>query len=83
VYRIELLPSAAKALSRLDRSIQVRIARRIDRLAKDPRNDSLKLRGSEDIWRARVGDYRVLYRIEDDRLLVLIVRIAHRRGVYR
>lgn len=83
MYRIELLPSAAKALSRLDRSTQVRIARRIDRLANDQRHDAVKLRGADDVWRARVGDYRILYRIEADRLVVLIVRIGHRRDVYR
>ena len=80
---VELLPSAARALSRLDRSIQVRVARRIDRLAADPRADAVKLRGADDVWRARVGDYRILFRIEDDRLVVLIIRIGHRREVYR
>lgn len=83
MYDIELLASAAKALSRLDRSIQVRIARRIDRLAGNPRKDAVKLQGGDDVWRARVGDYRILYRIEADRLVVLIVRIGHRRDVYR
>lgn len=83
MYAVQLLPSAAKALSRLDRSVQVRVARRIDRLAADPRADAVKLRGAEDVWRARVGDYRVLYRIKDDRLVVLIIRIGHRREVYR
>lgn len=83
MYAVQLLPSAAKALSRLDRSVLVRVARRIDRLAADPRADAVKLRGAEDVWRARVGDYRVLYRIKDDRLVVLIIRIGHRREVYR
>ena len=83
MYAVELLPSAAKALSRLDRSVQVRIARRIDRLAREPRADAVKLRGADDIWRVRVGDYRVLYRIEDARLVVLIIRIGHRRDVFR
>jgi mRNA interferase RelE/StbE len=81
MYAVQLLPSAAKALSRLDRSVQVRVARRIDRLAAAPRADAVKLRGAEDVWRARVGDYRVLYRVEDDRLVVLTIRIGHRREV--
>jgi mRNA interferase RelE/StbE len=67
----------------MDRSVQVRVARRIDRLADDPRDHAVKLRGAEDVWRVRVGDYRVLYRIEADRLVVLIIRIGHRRDVYR
>ena len=83
MYAVELLPSAAKALSRLDRSVQLRVARRIDRLAVDPRAHGGKLRGADDVWRARVGDYRILYRIEDDRLVVLVIRIGHRREVYR
>ncbi len=80
MYSIEFLPSAAKAFSKLERRVQVRVARRIDRLAGDPRADAVKLRGADDIWRARVGDYRVLYQIADDRLIVLIVRIEHERG---
>ena len=83
MYAVEFLPSAAKALSKLERRTQVRIARRVDRLAVDPRADAVKLIGADDIWRARVGDYRILYRIEDDRLLVLVIRIGHRREVYR
>lgn len=83
VYSIEFLPSAAKAFSKLERRVQMRVARRIDRLAGDPRADAVKLRGADDIWRARVGDYRVLYQIADDRLIVLVVRIEHRREVYR
>jgi mRNA interferase RelE/StbE len=83
MYAVELLASAAKALSRLDRSVQVRIARRIDRLAKDPRAGAFKLPGNDDVWRVRIGDYRILYRIEDDRLVVLVIRIGHRREVYR
>ena len=83
MHAVELLPSAAKALSRLPRAEQIRIASRITRLAVDPRDGAVKLRGHEDIWRVRVGDHRILYRIEDDRLVVLIVRIGHRREVDR
>lgn len=83
MYAVELLPSAAKALSKLEPAVRRRIARRIDRLAKDPREDAVKLRGAEDVWRARVGDYRILYLVEDEHLLVLVIRIGHRRDVYR
>jgi mRNA interferase RelE/StbE len=83
VYAVELLPSAAKALGKLERRDQVRIGRRIDRLAHEPRRDAVKLIGANDIWRVRIGDYRVLFRIEDDRIVVLVIRIAHRREVYR
>jgi mRNA interferase RelE/StbE len=83
MYAVEILPSAARALAKLDRAMQRRIARRIDRLALDPRADAVKLRGTDDIWRARVGDYRLLYAIEDERLVVLIIKVGHRRDVYR
>lgn len=83
MYAVEFLPSAARALSKLDRALQRRIGRRIDRLADDPRAGGTKLRGAGDVWRARVGDYRILYIIEDDRLVVVVVRVAHRREAYR
>jgi mRNA interferase RelE/StbE len=83
MYAVELLPSAAKALEKLEPVDRRRVASRIDRLADDPRAGAVKLRGADDIWRARVGAYRILFRIEDDRLVVLVVRIGHRRDVYR
>lgn len=82
MYAVELLPSAAKEFSKLERAVQVRVARRIDRLAEGPRRDARKLRGADDVWRVRVGDYRILYRVGDDRLVVLVIRIAHRREAY-
>lgn len=83
MYAVELLPSAARELAALERVIQRRIARRIDRLAVDPRGGgAVKLRGAEDVWRARVGHYRVLYRVEDQARALLVIRIAHRRDVY-
>ncbi|MGH2429909.1 MAG: type II toxin-antitoxin system RelE family toxin [Candidatus Limnocylindria bacterium] len=84
MYAIELVPSAARELADFDQATKRRVARRIDQLAEEPRGaGSLKLRGADDVWRARVGDYRLLYRIEDDRLLVLVIKIGHRRDVYR
>jgi mRNA interferase RelE/StbE len=84
VFAVEFLPSAARDLAALERSMQRRITRRIDQLASDPRGfGSVKLRGAKDIWRSRVGDYRILFRIEDDRLVVLVIKFAHRRDVYR
>jgi mRNA interferase RelE/StbE len=83
VYAVEFLPSAARVFSKLDGTVQRRIGRRIDRLAADPRADAVKLRGADDVWRARVGDYRILYVIEDQRLVVVVVRVAHRREAYR
>jgi mRNA interferase RelE/StbE len=83
MYAVELVPSAAKALAKLQPAGRRRLARRIDQIAEDPRADAVKLRGADDVWRARVGDYRILYLVQDERLIVLIIRIGHRRDVYR
>lgn len=83
-YTVELKPSAAKALEALPKPDQRRIAARIDTLATDPRPVGVKkLEGEDDLYQLRVGDYRVVYRIQARRLIVLVVRIAHRRDVYR
>jgi len=83
-YTVELKPSAAKALEALPRPDQRRIAARIDTLATDPRPVGVKkLEGEDALYRVRVGDYRIVYQIQERRLIVLVVRIAHRRDVYR
>lgn len=82
-YKIQLSTAARRDLGKLPRATQERIAKTIDGLAEQPRpNGSTKLTG-QDLYRVRCGDYRVIYRIEDDRLLVLVVKIGHRSGVYR
>ena len=83
-YRIELTPQAAKQLATLERQTLKRIAARIDALAGDPRPaNARKLSAKEGLYRIRVGDYRVIYRIVDRMVLVTIIRIGHRRDVYR
>jgi mRNA interferase RelE/StbE len=83
-YEVELLPSAIRELSKLELPIRRRIARRIDQLAADPRSHgSVKLRAADDVWRSRVGDYRILFLIHDPTPVVVVVRIAHRNDAYR
>ena len=83
-YRVNVTASAQKALGRLPREVQARIARRLRRLAKNPRDhDCVKMKGHANEYRTRVRDYRIRYLIEDDVLVVLVVEIAHRRDVYR
>ncbi len=82
-FSIRIKGSAAKELERVAKPNRARIIEAIDRLAENPfLGNALKgeLRG---LRRLRVGDYRVLYEVQDDALLVLVVRIAHRRDVYR
>ena len=84
-YTIELAPAARRQLKKLDSELRRRVARSIDGLAKDPRPDGVvKLTDvSPPPYRVREREYRIVYAIEGDRLLVLVVRIAHRGEVYR
>ena len=83
-YHVELLPRAYRDLKRLRRAMQIRIAVVLRELANDPRPAGVvKLAGTEKLWRIRVGDYRVVYEIHDDRLIVLVLRVAHRKDAYR
>jgi len=84
-YTIEIAPTARRQLRKLDHDTRRRVGRRIDSLAEDPRpNGVVKLTAvSPPLYRVREGDHRVLYAIEDDKLIVLIVRVAHRSEAYR
>jgi len=67
-----------------DARLKRRIADAIDALTVKPRPPGcVKLVGEENVWRVRVGDYRILYEIQEGRLVVLVIRIAHRREAYR
>ena len=84
MYRIRISTEAERQLAKLDGSIRARVARKIDELAETPRSPGCKkLKGADDLWRVRVGDYRIVFSIHDDLLLVLVVKVAHRREVYR
>jgi mRNA interferase RelE/StbE len=83
-YRILFTPRAFRDLEALPDRDRERIAKRIDGLAKEPRPSGVqKLEGSDDVYGMRVGDYRVLYTILDRVVTVSIVRVAHRRDIYR
>ena len=83
-YRIEIKASAAKEIAALPRHDQRRVVRAIEALADEPRPPGArKLVGGDDAYRVRVGDYRVVYQIRDDLLIVYVVRVGHRRDVYR
>ena len=86
-WTIEVLPAAAKELRKLDRTAAARIIQTLEqRIATldDPRSIGSALVGEHaGYWRWRIGDYRVIARIEDERITILVVRVAHRREVYR
>ena len=80
-YRIEFRPAALRELRNIDRSAQPRIQGAIALLAQDPRPPASRpLRGREG-YRLRVGDYRIIYTIDDGMLLIVVVTIGHRREV--
>ncbi len=83
MYDVRLHPEAVRAFRRLRGRIRERIESAIDGLAAEPRpQGAVKLAGRDD-FRIRVGDYRIVYAVEDTARLVLVARIAHRREVYR
>jgi len=81
-YKIELRAAAARALRKLDPQVARRVRAAIALLAEDPRPPASRPLRGRPAWRVRVGDYRVVYTIEDDVLLVVVVTPGHRRDVY-
>jgi mRNA interferase RelE/StbE len=83
-YRVEILPGAKKALKAVHENFRRRIVTVIDSLQRNPRPvGSKKLQGEEHAYRIRIADYRIIYEVHDKVLVVMVVRIGHRREVYR
>ena len=83
-YDITFARSARKELERLGEPLRTRVFRRIEHLGADPRPSGCrKLEGAEELWRIRVGDYRVVYAVNDARRIVDISAIRHRSDAYR
>lgn len=83
-YRVVVLPAARRRLLRLDPPVRQRVGALIDSLATDPRPTGVKaLQGKPGLLRVRIRDHRVVYRVEDRELLVLVITVGHRRQVYR
>ncbi len=83
-YSVTLSPRARRQLLKLPADIGRRIERAIDALVEDPRPEGArKLEGGDDLYRIRVGDYRIVYQAEDKELLILVLKVGHRRDVYR
>ena len=83
-YSILLRPAAVRDLKALSGGVRRRVEATIDRLRDEPRPSGVKkLVGFDNEWRLRVGDYRVLYIIDDSEKRILVARVAHRREAYR
>jgi mRNA interferase RelE/StbE len=82
-YSVRLSPAAARQLRKFDPQIRRRLQAVIELLSDEPRPPAAtRLVGGAGEWRVRTGDYRVIYEIHDSELLVLVLRMAHRREVY-
>jgi len=82
-YQIRIQRSARKSIERLSADMRLRVEDAIMRLALDPRPPGVKaLKGGSE-YRIRVGDYRIIYVIHDEELLIIVVNAGHRRDVYR
>lgn len=81
-YRVEVTPAAARQLRKLPPEIAPRIRGAIEALALDPRPPAARRLSGRDGVRLRIGDYRLLYTIDDGVLRVVVVRLGHRRDVY-
>ncbi len=82
-YSVTLAPSAARQLRKFDSDVRRRIQAAIDLLAVEPRPPAAsRLIGGSGEWRVRTGNYRIVYEIDDDQLVVLVLRMGHRREIY-
>ena len=83
-YTVEFSRAGARDFRALAGDVKTRVASRIDGLARDPRPPGVKkMRGEDRTYRIRVGDHRIIYEIHDQVLIVLVVRVRHRRDAYR
>jgi mRNA interferase RelE/StbE len=83
-YSVELTHTAEKQLRRLAKRDRSRVVEAIRKLAEKPRpHGARKLQGYDDVYRIRVGHYRVVYEVFDDRIVVIVLKIGHRKDIYR
>lgn len=83
-YSIEFRPSVLKRLKALPKRDLVRIKKTIEKLGENlPNPNTTKMKGDNSFHKVRSGDYRIIYEIYDDRLIILVVKIGHRKNVYK
>ena len=83
-YRVDVQLSAAKALKKIPEPDRKRISKKIDSLAEQlPIHEETKMKGNNPFHKIRVGDYRIVYEIQDEILVILVIKIGHRKDIYR
>jgi len=83
IYTVNIKPVAQRYLKKLPPSLQIRITQRLKGLETNPGQGAKKLQGFENRYRIRMGDYRIIYEIHDNILLVVVVEVGHRSDIYR
>lgn len=84
MYSIEFAPKAEKAFRKLERNVQKALQEKIDTLIITPRGiNTKKLQGGYEMYRLRVGNYRIVYSIQDKKLIILVLHIGHRKDIYK
>jgi mRNA interferase RelE/StbE len=84
IYEVALTPAAARQLRKFDPQVRRRLQAAIELLATEPRPPAAtRLVGGNGEWRVRTGDYRIVYEVVDERLLVLVLSVGHRREIYQ
>ena len=81
-YKIEIKRSASKEIEKLPKSVLKRVLNKIQSLGREPRPSGCKKLTADEKYRVRVGDYRILYSIENDKLMIYIVKVGHRKKIY-
>ncbi|MDA8121838.1 MAG: type II toxin-antitoxin system RelE/ParE family toxin [Deltaproteobacteria bacterium] len=81
-YRLSIKQSAAKEIEALPKNDRIRVLKRIKGLSENPRPPVCEKLSGHDKYRVRQGDYRIVYSVSDEELIVLVVKVAHRREVY-
>ncbi len=83
-YSIEFRPAVLKTLKGFPKRDLVRIKKKIEELGQNlPEPNTTKMKGNNSFHRVRIGDYRIIYEIHDDRVVILIVKVGHRKDVYK
>jgi mRNA interferase RelE/StbE len=83
-YEVEIAPAAKRQIKKLPRDVQQKLVAKLEELVFEPRPDGVKkLEGSENLYRVRLEKYRIIYEIQDSLLLVTVVKVKHRRDIYR
>jgi len=83
-YSVTFTKASKRQFDKLPHPAKQRLGAAIEQLARDPRPaGAIKLSGEDGLYRVRGGDYRAIYQIQDERLLILVVKVGHRREVYR